>query len=145
MTCYSVKKAANSGSSSKPIYISPGYRLQIFIFANGYGFFVGQQLSVYARLTDEANSRPAFAGSVSFTLLNQLKDNKHMYKMAKFVSGKTDAQVAFNASILDFIPHSDLNLDRHRQTQYLKDDVLYFRVSIAIDDHKPWLSGARYI
>jgi hypothetical protein len=36
----------------------------------------------------------------------------------------------------DFIAHSKL---AHKNTQYLKDDTLYFSVSVLAADHKPWL------
>ena len=37
------------------------------------------------------------------------------------------------------IPHSQLGRDPVKNTQYLKDDTLYFRVSVDIPDYKPWL------
>ena len=38
-----------------------------------------------------------------------------------------------------FIPHSELTCDKFKSTQYLKDDTLYFRVLVEVDNHKPWL------
>ena len=43
-----------------------------------------------------------------------------------------------NKTILVF-RHSALGYDAKKNTQYLKDDTLYFRVSVAVADHKPWL------
>ncbi len=36
-----------------------------------------------------------------------------------------------------FIPHSALGHDPVKNTQYLKDDTIYFRVKV--EDNKPWL------
>ena len=41
-----------------------------------------------------------------------------------------------------FIPHSALGHDPVKNTQYLKDDTLYFRVFVEVVDHKPWLQCA---
>jgi hypothetical protein len=38
-----------------------------------------------------------------------------------------------------FTPHSALAHNPVQNTQYLKDDTLYFRVSVKVADHKPWL------
>ncbi len=38
-----------------------------------------------------------------------------------------------------FLPHSSLCPDPATNPQYLLDDTLYFRVSVKVDKHKPWL------
>ena len=40
---------------------------------------------------------------------------------------------------LQYIPHSELSRNPASNTQYLKDDTLYFRISVEVSDHKPWL------
>ena len=40
---------------------------------------------------------------------------------------------------MHFIPHSALAHDPVKNTQYLKDDTLYFRVSVEVAEQKPWL------
>ncbi len=39
----------------------------------------------------------------------------------------------------EYIPHSKLSRDSASNTQYLKDDTLYFRISVEVSDYKPWL------
>ncbi len=39
----------------------------------------------------------------------------------------------------EYIPYSKLSRDSASNTQYLKDDTLYFRISVEVSDHKPWL------
>jgi len=71
-------------------------------------------------------------------LLNQLEDKNHHTRTMKFThkeKAKVGSAWGFNA----FIPHSELLYNSDRKTQYLKDDTLYFKMSIEVTDHKPWL------
>ena len=78
-------------------------------------------------------------GKVTFMLLNQLEDkNHHQYTME--MTAEKNAQSGGAAwGRPHFIPHSSLDYDAVNNTQYLKDDTLYFRMSVEPVDHKPWL------
>ena len=91
-------------------------------------------VSVYAVLLKgqhDAELSWPFVGKVAITLLNQLEDNKHKTK----ITNVTNARVGDKWGFQQFGIHSALAHD----TQYLKNDTLYFRVSVEVSDHKPWL------
>ncbi len=143
VTEYSIKKDAKLWSYSSAFYTSPGgYNMCIKIYPNGDGSVSGTHVSVYAKLLkgsyDASLSWP-FVGTVTITLLNQLSNENHHTKTLEFT--KTD-----NHNIGDdrgypwFISQSVLSQDPVKNTQYLKNDTLYFRVSVQVKDSKPWLT-----
>ena len=73
-------------------------------------------------------------------LLNQLEDKNHHQKIATLTAA-SNIQVGDRDTwgYAQFIPHSALDYDAVKNTQYLKDDTLYFRMSVEPADHKPWL------
>ena len=66
-------------------------------------------------------------GSITCELLNQLEDDNH----------RVQTFDEFIVSVTCFILHSELDYDPVKNTQYLKDDTLYFRVTF--HRPKPWL------
>ena len=75
---------------------------------------------------------------VTFTLLNQLEDKNHYTKTVPF-NTVHNARVGKTLGNILYIPHSALTHDPVKNTEYLKDDTLYFRASVKVTDHKPWL------
>lgn len=76
-----------------------------------------------------------FVGSVSCEILNQLEDKHHLKKTIAFQPSSGVVAGTFQGyRSFFFIAH-----DTVKNTQYLKDDALYFRVSVDIPDTKPWL------
>ena len=73
-----------------------------------------------------------FLGTVEFKLLNQLADDNHYKDMITL-------DTTNNMRLDKFLPHSKLSHDSARNTQYLMDDTLYFRVTVTVEDPKPWL------
>lgn len=53
--------------------------------------------------------------------------------------GKLKLVVGDSYGIPDFITHPELAYNRAKNTKYLKNDTLYFRVSVEVKGHKPWL------
>ena len=47
--------------------------------------------------------------------------------------------VGGNKGFHTFIRHYALGSDLVKNTQYLKEDELYFKVSVEVSNHKPWL------
>ena len=67
-----------------------------------------------------------FKADVTITLLNQLQDNNHYSKIitAECVTVEDYVQCPM------FIPHHELYLNPFQMRQYLKDNALYFRVTV---------------
>ena len=75
-----------------------------------------------------------FVGDVKITLLNQLEDRNHHTNMTSFTA---DDPMPWGKR--RFIPHSALAHNPVKNTQYLRDDTLYFRVAVEVASNKPWL------
>ena len=142
LTEFQEKKDSDEEFTSPSFYTSPGgYHMAIEVVANGCGDSKGTHVSVYAPILegkyDTELSWP-FVGKVTFTLLNQLEDNNHKTMISPLNLAK-NARVGDNWGFTAFIRHSDLGYNSVKNTQYLKDDSLYFSVSVKVSDHKPWL------
>ena len=75
-------------------------------------------------------------GKMTFTLLNQLEDkNHHTYAMTLDTADNTIVGGTIWRFAI-FIPHSALAHDPVKNTQYLKNDTLYFRMEVETE-HKP--------
>lgn len=77
-----------------------------------------------------------FVGRVTITLLNQLENENHFQKELNFEI-KDNGLVGENLGFPQYFRNTELAHNPHRNTQYLKDNTLYFRVDTL--DHKPWL------
>ena len=136
--CY--HKVENDEEFKSPsFYTSPeGYHMSVIVYANGNGRGRGTHVSVFVYIVEGKNDSKLkwpFIGNVKIELLNQLEDDSHHIKTVAFKV----AQVGSSVGYCWFIPHSKLNHNPSNNTQYLKDDTLYFRVSVEVPDHKPWL------
>ncbi len=93
---------------------------------------------------DDSLSWP-FTGTVTVELLNQLEDKNHYKETTTFRADKVESQRVVGSERgggygrPHFISHSDLDYNASKNTQYLKDDTLVFRVSVQVPDYKPWL------
>ncbi len=145
MTSYSLNKRKNKDWYSKPFYSSPqGYKLCLKVYANGdqagKGSFVSTYLKVLHGPYDSFLKWPV-SGSVTFELLNQLSDTNHHKIKCTFKEFDNFKHETSRGKIM-FMALSSLEKDEVQNTQYLLDDCLYFRVAVALDDHKykPWLT-----
>ena len=142
MTGYNARKATHDWFCSDSFYTSPGgYKMCIKVVPNGDGSGFGTHVSVYAKLQEgayDASLSWPFMGSVTFMLLNQLADNNHHSGMLKYET-KYNANVGSYWGKPQFISHSALSHDPVKNTQYLKNDIFYFRVTVTVGNHKPWL------
>ena len=112
--------------------------MKVLVFVNGWGGGKGTHLSVYSTILEgknDHNLKWPFPGRVVITLLNQLEDKNHHTKLVAVI--KKDMSTGFNWSS-KFAPRSILTYKADKNTQYLKDDSLYFRVSVE-ECAKPWL------
>ena len=110
----------------------------IVINPNREGVTEGTRISLLVSflkgLYDERLSWP-FIGRVKLELLNQLSDEHHHVEELTFTK-EDDAEANINFSVLEFIRHSELQVG---DKQFLMNDTLYFRVTVNVDSHKPWL------
>ena len=86
----------------------------------------------------DAELKWPFTGKVQYTLLNQVKDDEH-HTVTQTFDITAGAHVGVYWGLRNFIPHTKLALDSVLNMQYLKDDTMYFRVSVEAINHKPWL------
>ncbi len=130
------------------LFYTAGYKMCMRVDANGNGAGKGTHVSVFACLmkgdNDDSLSWP-FTGRVTFELLNQLEDDNHHRETTTFTADNVASQRAVDDERgvgwgwQRFISHADLAHKPRKNTQYLKDDTLIFRVSAEAPDYKPWL------
>ena len=131
----------NEKFTSPSFYTSPGgYHMAIQVYPNGYDAGNGTHVTISALIKGgkyDTELRWPFVGKVTITLLNQLKDGNHKSSVSSNAAAD-NTRVGSACCFTDFISHFELAIVS-RNTQYLKDDTLYFRVSVQVSDHKPWL------
>ena len=94
--------------------------------ANGYGIGEGTHVRVSAPILKgeyAAKLKWPFLGKVT---LNQLEDKNHQMTL----NTADYAIVGDSWGCTNFIPHSALAHDSVKNTQYLKNDTLYFRMEV---------------
>ena len=142
VTGFRGKKDSDEIFISPSFYTSPGgYHMAIRVDTNGYGDDKGTHVAVFSSILEgkyKTELSWPFLGKVTITLLNQLEDNNHKTSISTFDLAR-NARVGDSWGFPKFIPLSELAHDPVNNTQYLKDDTLYFRVSVEVSDHKPWL------
>ena len=139
---YASKKEKNERFYSTPFCTHPaGYKMCIRIYPNGCGHGKGTHVSVFIELLEGRYDNQLhwpFLGTVTVELLNQLGDDNH-HRMATTFTARQNMRVSNSIGYTKFLPHSSLSSHSATNTQYLLDDTLYFRVSVKVDNHKPWL------
>ena len=142
VTCYSERKETNNRFYSCQFYTNPGgYMIQTEVDVNGYGSGNGTHVSVFARLLEgayDAGLSWPFMGTVTFTLLNQLEDTNHHSWTLKYETSDHALTGSIWGKTL-FISHFELSHVPVKNIQYLKNDTLYFRVTVTVAGHMPWL------
>ena len=142
LTGFAEKKDDGDQFYSPTFYSSPkGYHMRIIVDANGCETGEDTHISTFVHILegkyDDIINWP-LAGKVTCEILNQLEDRNHFNRIVNME--ETNMVVGENWGYFMFFPHSQLAYDPDKNTQYLKDDTMYFRVSVDIpDDHKPWL------
>ena len=115
------------------------------VYPNGNCDYEHSYVSVFAYLmkgdNDDSLTWP-FTGTVTFELLNQLEDENHHKKTARFRGCELIGDRVMNdgiglgGGITKFISHTDLEYQHDKNCQYLKDDTLVFRISVGTPDNK---------
>ncbi|XP_011403160.2 PREDICTED: TNF receptor-associated factor 5-like [Amphimedon queenslandica] len=140
---------------SPGFYTSPGgYKMLLRVYPNGLctGKGTGTHISCFMCLEigeyDDTLEWP-FRGEVTVELLNQLGDRNHKKGIISFDEStpekyrqrvREERSIAGGWGIAEFISHDQLKYNPITNCVYLKDDSLYFRVSVkATSRTKPWL------
>ncbi len=149
LTNYLKHKSDKDEFYSPPFYTSyNGYKMCLRVDANGNGDGKDTHVSAFAYLmkgdNDDSLSWP-FTGTVTFELLNQLENDNHHKNTTSFPADAVASQKVVDDDrgrgygYSKYISHTDLDYNADKNTQYLKDNTLVFRVSVQVPDYKPWL------
>ena len=153
MTHYIEKKENDKSWYSSAFYTSPrGYKMCLNVKANGDGDHKGTHVACYVHLMsgeyDDTLEWP-FHGEITVELLNQLEDKNHLKTKIRFnesiplLSRQKVVRQKYGVGrgYHGFISQSELSLNSSLSHQYLKDDTLYFRLSVAVTSKtKLWLT-----
>ena len=132
---YQEEKARRGVIDSPPMYTHPGgYRILLRVLPEGLWSGRGSHVTAAIRLRKgdhDATLKFPVKFTITLQLLNQHRDQDHH---TRDIQGEvTREKIGFNIGIHDkFIPHADLEWNRDKQTQYLKDDCLKFRITKVI-------------
>jgi len=139
---YASKKKSNESFNSTAFYTHPGgYKMCISIDANGNGDYEGTHVSVFTQLLKgrhDSQLHWPFLGTVTYELLNQFGDDNH-HKVVITHDASHGMRAGSSCGYTEFIHHTSLGYNQATNTQYLLDDTLYFRVSVKVNNHRPWL------
>ena len=144
MTGFHAKKLNGTRFVSPCFYTtseSHGYKVHITVDANGLGEGINSYMAMHFWLYEGENDNILdwpFTGVVTFILLNQLENKNHCTKSFS-INAEQNLLVGKGFGYNSFIPHSELGYSAEKNTQYLKDDTLFFRVLIKAANQKPWL------
>ena len=109
-----------------------GYSFCIKVWANGIGVSAGTHVSVgLFSMKDELDSQLKWPAkcTVTLQLLNQERDQDHVMVTKKFEWTKPVSERNLVAYFnYQFINHKDLEYNAQKQTCYLKNDRLLFRI-----------------
>ncbi len=134
---YASKMENNEVFYSPTFYTHPGgYKMRIKVNANNTTG-VALHAEVLEGYHDSELQWP-FRGTIRYELLNQLEDTRHFSIVHDLV-----LQVNQCSSYQDIDKHI-IEDGQTTNTRYFLDDTLYFRVSLKVDNHKPWLVCTEY-
>ena len=128
---YQEEKARGGYIDSPPMYTHPGgykFKLRLFPYGRSNGAGTRVAVSVFSLKGDhDAVLKVPVKFTITVQLLNQHRDQDHYTRDIQCLIINTIGLTA--GSDWTFIPHADLEWNRDKQTQYLKDDCLKFRIT----------------
>ena len=141
MEGFQEKKEKKEEWHSDPVHSHfGGYKMCLKLFANGNKLAQGTHVSLYITLMrgdNDDNLKWPFKGTIKVSLLNQLEDGQHHTwqpwspdDLPERASGRvTKGERADRGwGQAHFMSHQDLNYCGDTNSQYLKDNTLFFRV-----------------
>ena len=134
LTEFSKHKQLNSRNISPPFYTHPqGYKLCLFVYANGYGSGEGTHVSVSAcimRGEYDQHLQWPFKGTVIIELLNWKKDKRHHQNSLCYEAQQvTDGIYGMSLCLPNFISH--ISLYKSNLSEYINNDCLRLRAIVA--------------
>ena len=116
-----------------------GYKMCILVFPNGYGDGEGTHISIFTCLMKglyDDHLKWPFRGNITIQIVNQARDHDHIEdaipyndKTPGVYTGKvTRRERSLGWGKPQFLPHSDLEYNAAKKTQYLKDNHFIVRV-----------------
>lgn len=137
---YESVKRRNASVVGQPMYTHPGgYKFRVEIWPNGVGIAEGTHISIdIVSLKGDYDAELKFpvTFTVSLQLLNQYRDQDNYSKRIEcyYQEGDYNKEVG---SEFEFILKNDLYWNAEKETQYLMNDVLRFRVTkIVVDEQE---------
>ena len=145
MTNYSSKKKNKEIFFSDPFYSHlNGYKMRVKIHVNGTGSGEGTHISVsilFLKGPHDQSLQWPFLGEVTFTILNQMGDYNHF---KRFISAQGNEDVKLgHLDIETFLSHSLLSEEWPDNVLLLKNDTLFFRVSVNLSGSLSWLECSK--
>ena len=130
---YRQLKARDGYIDSPPMYTHPeGYKFELSLWPNGGGTGAGTHVAVSVYLLKsghDAELKFPVKFTITVQLLNQHRDQDHHTRDIR-CERKTREKLGNHIGYdWKFIPHADLEWNRAKQTQYLKEDCLKFRIT----------------
>ncbi len=114
-----------------------GHQMDLLVGCDGVEEGQGTHISVATSVVRSPPYCDSLKGRVQMELLNQLRDGNHYSKSIELYHvDELNAQIGTD---FKFIRHSALAYNEESHTQYLANDTLYLRVTVAVDNHRPWL------
>jgi len=142
MTDFEKLKKDDINWYSLPFYShTGGYKMCLRVNANGCGSGKGTHVSVGVHLMQgehDDHLKWPFRGDITVKVLNQRTEERHMGRIVGFSDRKSDkatgrvigSEVAKRGIIFyEFIAHRSLGYNSAKNTEYLRDDCLKFRVT----------------
>ena len=134
MSNFNQLKTKRTNWYSPPMYThSHGYKFCIEVYPSGRSMARNTHVSVYLYSMSgdfDATLQWPAKFTITLQLLNQHRDQDHITVTKQFQWTKPEGETQHidNFSVT-FIAHADLELNAQKQTQYLKDDCLHFRIT----------------
>ncbi len=137
MNGFQGEKSRGGHWNSTPVYTHPGgYRIGIQVWPNGYGEGERTHVSVHLCMAKGENDDhlkwPADC-TITLQLLNQHRDQDHI-TVSRRLQWNRPTRTGLSAYVsttidFKFVANKDLDWNADRQTQYLKDDCLNWRIT----------------
>ena len=137
-----LKYKSNDESWYSPhFYTAPnGYKAQLRIDANGFFSAKDTHVSAFVYLMKGHNDNQLkwpFEGYINVQLINSVEDTRHVEKIFSHNMApsycldqvSTGEKAIGGMSCRMFIRHSDLSYNPEKGTQYLRDDMLQFKIT----------------
>ena len=150
-SCFSHYKELDEEWYSPGIYTCEGgYKFRLCIYPNGAGDGEGDHVSVFINVMpgeyDDTLEWP-LRGNFTVSMLNQLENRNHCCLSICFNENSKEYGACKKKEdesgwgLHKFILQSQLGFNSQSNTQYLKDDTLYFKIDVTIHSTtKPWLT-----